>query len=73
MKNEIRRLADRFQPLFDNGLTNVKFFVPHADNCTLSELVLEANKIQDTIAAGDFRVVESIDGNCERKPFDAAF
>lgn len=73
MQNEAKRLADRFQPLFDNGLLNVKFFVPHAESCSLPDLLSEANKIQDTIAAGDVCRVESVDGHLERRPFDAPF
>lgn len=71
MQNEARRLADRFQPLFDNGLTDVKFFVP--SKCSLPELLEEANKIQEVIAAGEIRAVASIDGDCELRAFDAPF
>jgi hypothetical protein len=73
MQNEARRLAERFQPLFENGLTDVKFFVPHPEACSLQELLAEASDIQDAIAGGKIRVVEGVDAHFERVAFDAPF
>ena len=74
MQNEVKRISDRFSALFEKeGLTNVKFFVRDADNLNLSEFLVQVTKIQDTIAAGSFRVVTSIDGDCEQRRFDAPF
>ena len=57
MQNEVKRISDRFSALFEKeGLTNVKFFVRDADNLKLSEFLVQVTKIQDTIAAGSFRV-----------------
>lgn len=73
MQNEARRLAERFQPLFENGLTDVKFFVPNPETCSLQELLAEASEIQDVIAAGKLRVIDSVDADFQRGAFDAPF
>ena len=74
MQQNAERFANRFAPLFETeGLVNVKFFMKKNAGVSLSDFLEEAAAIQDTIAADQFRVVESIDGDMARKPFDAAF
>lgn len=73
MQVHAERFATRFAKLFDQeGLMNVKFFVMNND-VSLPEFLDEAVGIQDTIAAGDFELVGSIDGHFAQKRFDAAF
>ncbi|OXE37214.1 MAG: hypothetical protein CGW95_02825 [Phenylobacterium zucineum] len=73
MQDEAKRVAERFQPLFDNGLLDVKFFVPKPEVCSLPEILEEAIKIQETISAGKTRVVETIDRDFQHTSFDASF
>lgn len=75
MQQNAERFANRFAPLFEKeGLVNVKFFMKKKKaGVSLSEFLEEAAAIQDTIAADQFTVVQSIDGETVRKPFDAAF
>lgn len=74
MQQNAERFANRFKPLFDNeGLVNIKFFMLNKGGVSLPDFLGEAAAIQDTIAAGDFSVVESIDSDLPRKRFDAAF
>lgn len=74
MQQNAERFTNRFKPLFEKeGLVNVKFFMKNTDDVSLSEFLEEAAAIQDTIAADRFKVVTSIDGDVERKRFDAAF
>lgn len=74
MKDDRKRFNERFQTLFESeGLENVKFFVRRGASTKVSDFVADVNRMNDTIAAGDFAVVESIDGDCETKRFDAAF
>lgn len=74
MQQNAERFANRFAPLFEKeGLVNVKFFMKKKAGVSLSEFLEEAAAIQDTIAADQFTVVQSIDGETARKPFDAAF
>jgi hypothetical protein len=74
MSNETKRFADRFSALFESGgLLNAKFFVRRSSDIKMSDFVDDVNKMNDTISAGDFRVVEKIDTSCEVKRFDAAF
>lgn len=68
------RFNTRFASLFEQeGLMNVKFFVLNKNGVSLPDFLEEAAGIQDTIAAGDFSVVESVDGDFAQKRFDAAF
>ena len=74
MQQNAERFANRFAPLFENeGLVNVKFFMMNKAGVSLSEFLEEAAAIQDTIAAGEFEVVDSIDAGILQKRFDAAF
>lgn len=74
MQQNAERFANRFAPLFETeGLVNVKFFMKNKAGVSLSEFLDEAAAIQDTIAADEFEVVTSIDGDTARKAFDAAF
>lgn len=74
MQQNAERFANRFAPLFEKeGLVNVKFFMKKKSGVSLSEFLEEAAAIQDTIAADQFTVITSIDGETARKPFDAAF
>ena len=74
MTDETKRFRDRFQTLFDKeGLQNIKFFVRSGAPITLADFVLEASKIQDTIAAGEVENVASIDKDFKTGRFDAPF
>lgn len=74
MQQNAERFTNRFAPLFEKeGLVNVKFFMKNKAGVSLSDFLEEAAAIQDTIAADQFTVVSSIDGDMARKPFDAAF
>ena len=74
MQQHAERFANRFSPLFaQEGLTNIKFFLKNRAGVSQSDFLAEAVSIQDTIAAGDFLVVESVDGGTQRKRFDAPF
>lgn len=73
MHDEADRVAERFQPLFDGGMMDVKFFVPNPEICSLPEVLEEALKIQEVIANGKVRRVTSIDANFPRTAFDAPF
>lgn len=73
MQVQSERFANRFSALFDKeGLMNVKFFVKNSD-VSLADFLEEAAGIQSTIAAGDFSVIESVDGDAAQKRFDDAF
>lgn len=68
------RFSSRFSALFDKeGLMNVKFFVKNKSGVSLADFLEEAAEIQSTIAAGDFEVIDSVDGEAAQKRFDAAF
>jgi len=74
MQQNAERFENRFATLFEKeGLVNVKFFVKNKAGVSLSDFLEEATAIQDTIAAGEFSVVESIDKDFPKKRFDAAF
>ena len=74
MQQNAERFANRFTPLFEKeGLVNVKFFMKNKAGVALPDFLEEATAIQDTIAAGEFNVVDSIDGDTPRKRFDAEF
>ena len=73
MQIEAKRLEERVQPLFDNGMKDIKFFVPNADACSLPELLAEASTIQQHLDEGRFRVVDAVDGDTPTTPFDAPF
>jgi len=70
--SERERLKTRLDGLFENeGLTNLKFMVrgkPRNDN-----IWADVNKINDTVAAGKFKVVDSIDEDMETRSFDDPF
>lgn len=73
MQVHSERFANRFSALFDKeGLMNVKFFVKNS-GVSLADFFEEAEQIQSTIAAGEFQVVDSVDGDAPQKRFDAAF
>lgn len=73
MQVHSERFANRFSALFDKeGLMNVKFFVKNR-GASLADFLEEAAGIQSTIAAGDFTVVKSVDGDAGQKRFDDAF
>ena len=74
MQQNAERFANRFAPLFEKeGLENVKFFMMNKAGVSLSDFLEEAAAIQDTIAAGEFTVVDRIDTGTVQKRFDAAF
>lgn len=74
MNVETQRFHDRFQSLFaTEGLENVKFFVRGGEDASFDELVGEVNDINATIAAGDFKLVTSIDADAETCRFDDGF
>jgi len=74
MQQNAERFTNRFTQLFDKeGLVNIKFFTLKTEGVSLPEFMEEAAAIQDTIAAGEFEVVESIDGAAPQKRFDAPF
>lgn len=74
MQQNAERFSNRFSPLFEKeGLVNLKFFMLNKAGVSLSEFLEEATAIQDTIAAGQCEVIESIDGETPRKRFDLAF
>jgi hypothetical protein len=74
MQSQSDRFSTRFTTLFEQeGLLNVKFFMKNKKGVSLPEFLDEAATIQDTIAAGDFSVVESIDGEVAQKQFSEAF
>jgi len=74
MQSNSERFTNRFQTLFaEGGLTNIKFFVRNHRDISLNDFFEEAADIQSTIAAGDFKVITSIDGDAPQKRFDAAF
>lgn len=74
MQVHSERFANRFSTLFDQeGLMNVKFFVKNKSGVSLAEFLEEATEIQSTIAAEDFEVVTTVDGDAPQKRFDAAF
>lgn len=70
--SERERLKTRLDSLFENeGLSNVKFMVrgkPRND-----QIWADVNKINDTVAAGRFKVVDNIDGQIETRPFNDPF
>lgn len=72
--SELQRLRSRFDKLFsEEGLTNIKFFVDTHADITRADFIAELNKIQDTISAGDFVSVETVDTNAETRRFDESF
>jgi len=72
--SELQRLRSRFDQLFsEDGLTNIKFFIDRRKKATRADFVAELNKIQDTISAGDFEVVENIDLNRKTRRFNESF
>jgi hypothetical protein len=73
MHDEAHRVTERFQPLFDAGMIDVKFFVPKPEECSLSDILGEAAEIQAVIADGKTRRVDSIDGDFPSTAFDAPF
>ncbi|BCA60448.1 hypothetical protein [Sphingomonas sp. HMP6] len=74
MQLQSERFSDRFSALFEQeGLMNVKFFVKNKSGVSLANFLEEAAEIQSTIAAGDFKVIDSVDGETLQKRFDAAF
>lgn len=71
--NAEERLLSRFEAEFaTKGLANVKFFVG-ANRVSVKELIDEINQFEDTVIAGDVRVVDSIDHGAARTAFDAPF
>jgi hypothetical protein len=74
MQSQTERFTNRFDTLFaQDGLTNVKFFIKDKAGLTLSSFLEEACEIQSAIAAGDCRVVETIDADITQKHFMDAF
>lgn len=75
MKEESQRFRARYDTLFgEGGLSHVYYFVKRDEGSfTLAQFLDEANKIEDTIAAGDVVPVGHIDGNSPRRRFDAPF
>ncbi|MER9683025.1 hypothetical protein NKJ23_27505 [Mesorhizobium sp. M0184] len=73
MHEETKRFKERFQASFDQGLENVKFFVLDKGKVSFADLIKDVNTINDTIAAGGFRAINALDGDCETRRFDAAF
>jgi len=67
MSNERERLKARFDNLFQNGLTNIKFMVIGKPDS--NALLADVNVMQDTIAANEFSIVETIDKDCETRDF----
>jgi hypothetical protein len=73
MQSQSERLENRFTTLFDQeGLQNVKFFAKDMD-VSLEDFCGEAAAIQDTIAAGDFEAIESVDKDFPQRKFNEAF
>lgn len=74
MQNEKTRFVERFQTLFESeGLENVKFFLRPGGTLKASDFVADVNRMNETIAANDFVVVDSVDGDFKTSRFDAAF
>lgn len=74
MNEEIKSFKVRFKRMFEEqGLENIKFFVRNKEQITLADFAGEVSKIQDTIEAGDVKVIESVDAEFEQRPFNDAF
>lgn len=74
MNVETQRFHDRFQTLFANeGLENVKFFVRGGEDASFDQLIEDVNRINATIAAGEFELVHEIDSEVETRRFDEPF
>lgn len=74
MNVETQRFHDRFQTLFANeGLENIKFFVRGGENASFDVLIEDVNRIDATIQADQFEVVNVIDTGLEQRRFDEAF
>lgn len=74
MKEEMDRLLARFDNQFaKGGLANIKFFIRKGENFSLADFVVELNKIQDTISAGETETVDQIDQDFEQRRFDEPF
>lgn len=74
MSAELERLKTRFNNLFnEEGLTNIKFFIDRRSEMTQENFVVELNKIQDTIAAGDYEILEKLDDGSNTRKFNHPF
>lgn len=74
MSAELDRLKNRFDGLFnEEGLTNIKFFIDRRPEMTQEDFITELNTIQDTIAAGDFKILENLDLEVQTRKFNESF
>lgn len=66
------RLTARLNGLFETeGLDNIKLFV--RGQPTNEQIWADVNKMQDTVAAGGFSLVDSIDKGLKKRKFDEPF
>lgn len=68
--SEIDTLKTRFDSLFNEGLTNIKFFIHDRQSMTKATFISEVNQFQDAVDRGALDLIENVDKDIKTCKFD---